>query len=61
MERLMLERNPIMRGDSGTSNEIQSDNTEQVMEDILEEKYRTLQNEIEEEIRADREANESEE
>ncbi len=50
-----------MRGDSGTSNEIQSDNTEQVMEDILEEKYRTLQNEIEEEIRADREANESEE
>lgn len=32
------------------------DNTEQIMEDILEEKYRTLQNEIEEEIRAEEEA-----
>lgn len=40
-------------------NEIEADLTEQEMEDILEEKYMALQNEIEEEIRAEREANET--
>lgn len=39
--------------------EIESDLTEQQMEEILEEKYMALQNEIEDEIRAEREANET--